>query len=109
MTSRLSKPPTALLKTHRRQSLDSRQRCGQRLKIDGTSKWYDGVVEGAERFMVEWHQQEEAKRCARHAKEVTLGTNDRRGAGRIDNDSSSTAIEESKDEMANRVARFQVD
>ena len=31
------------------------------------------------------------------------------GGGRIDNGSSSTAIEESKDEMTNRVARFQVD
>ena len=49
-------------------------------------KWHDGVVEGAERFMVEWHQQVEAKRCARHAKEVARGTRDRRGAGRIDND-----------------------
>ena len=27
----------------------------------------------------------------------------------IDNDSSSTAIDESKEEMANRVKRFQVD
>ena len=64
--------------------------------------------------MAEWRhqqqqQQEEAKRCARHTKEVARGTRDRRGAGRIDNDSSSsTAIEESKVEMANRVARFQV-
>ena len=60
--------------------------------------------------MAEWHQQEEAKRCAHHTKEVARGTRDRRGAGRIDNDSSSTtAMEESKVEMANRVARFQVD
>ena len=50
---------------------------------------------------------EEAR--ARHTKEVARRTRDRRGAGRIDNDSSSTAIGESKDEMANRVARFQVD
>ena len=57
--------------------------------------------------MVEWHRQEEAKRCARHAKEVARGTRDRRGRGRIGND-SSTAISESKDEMANRVARFQM-
>ena len=57
--------------------------------------------------MVEWHQQEEAKRCARHAKEVARGTRDMRGRGRIDND-SSTAIGESKYEMANRVARVQV-
>ena len=59
--------------------------------------------------MAEWHRQEESKRRARHTKEVARGTRDRRGAGRIDNDSSSTAIEESKDEMATRVARFQVD
>ena len=59
--------------------------------------------------MAEWHQQEEAKRCARHTKEVARGTRDRRGAGRIDNDGSSTAMEESKEEMANRVVRFQVD
>jgi len=73
-------------------------------------KWHDGVVEGAERFMAEWHRQEESKRRARHTKEVARGTRDRRGAGRIDNDSSSTtAMEESKVEMANRVARFQVD
>ena len=43
-------------------------------------------------------------------KEVARGTRDRRGAGRIDNDSgSTTAMEESKVEMENRVARFQVD
>ena len=61
--------------------------------------------------MAEWHRQEESKRRARHTKEVARGTRDRRGAGRIDNDSSSstTAMEESKVEMANRVARFQVD
>ena len=60
--------------------------------------------------MAEWHQQEESKMCARRPKEVARGTRDRRGAGRIDNDSSSTtAMEESKVEMANRVARFQVD
>ena len=58
--------------------------------------------------MVEWHQQEEAKRRARHTKEVARDTRDRRGGRRIDID-SSTAIGESKDEMANRVARFQVD
>ena len=46
-------------------------------------KWHDGVVEGAERFVVEWHQQQEDKRCARHAKEEARGTRDRRGAGRI--------------------------
>ena len=72
-------------------------------------KWHDGVVEGAERFMAEWHRQEESKRRARHTKEVARGTRDRRGAGRTDIDSSSTAMEESKVEMANRVARFQVD
>ena len=60
--------------------------------------------------MAEWHRQEESKRSASHTKEVARGTRDRRGAGRIDNDSSSTtATEESKVEMANRVARFQVD
>ena len=58
--------------------------------------------------MAEWHQQEEAKRRARHTKEVARGTRDGRRAGRIDNDSSSAAIEESKDEIANRVSRFQV-
>ena len=42
-------------------------------------KWHDGVVEGAERLMVEWHQQEEAKRCARHEKEVAQATRDRKG------------------------------
>ena len=71
-------------------------------------KWHDGVVEGAEPFMAEWHQQEEAKRWSHHAKEVARGTRDRREGGGVDKD-SSTAIGESKDEMANRVARFQVD
>ena len=57
--------------------------------------------------MAEWHRQEESKRRARHTEEVARGT---RYSGPTDNDSSSsTAIEESKDEMANRVARFQVD
>ena len=37
------------------------------------------------------------------------GPRDSRGAGRADNDGSSTAMEESKVGMANRVARFQVD
>ena len=59
--------------------------------------------------MAEWHQQEESGKRAPHTKEVARGTRDRSLAGRIDNGSSSTAIEESKDEMTNRVARFQVD
>ena len=60
--------------------------------------------------MVEWHRQEESKRRVRHTKEMARGTRDRRGAGRIDNDSSSSiTIGESKDEMAKWVARFQVD
>ena len=57
--------------------------------------------------MAEWHRQEESQRRARHTKAVARGTRDRRGAGRIDNDSSissTTAMEESKVEMANRVA-----
>ena len=72
-------------------------------------KGHDRVVEGAERFMAEWHRQEESKRRARHTKEVARGTRDRRGAGRTDIDSSSTAIDESKGDMANRVAIVQED
>ena len=59
--------------------------------------------------MAEWHQQDEAKRRARHTKEVARRKRDRRGEGRIDNDSSSTATDESKDDMSTRVARCQVD
>lgn len=42
--------------------------------------WYNGVVEGAEMSMMEWHQQEEAHRCACYAKEAEQPTlNSERG------------------------------
>lgn len=41
-----------------------------------------GVVEGAERFTVDWHQQEEANNCARQGKKATKATRNSRGAGR---------------------------
>lgn len=56
--------------------------------------------------------QEEVKSCARHATEVAQATRNgqgrggkgRGGEGRVDN--GSTAIGESKGEIANRAARF---
>ena len=42
---------------------------------------YNGVIEGAERFMVEWHQQEEANRYAHYEKEAAQSTRNRNVGG----------------------------
>ncbi len=69
--------------------------------------WYKGVLDGAERFMAAWHTEAEARTCARHEKEAAKST--RSGKGGRRGDSSNTAAGESKQEMADRVARFQHD
>lgn len=52
-------------------------------------KSHDGVVGGAERFEVEWHQWEHAKRFARCAKAVALATRNTKRGQRVDNDSTA--------------------
>ena len=75
--------------------------------------WYRGVMEGAEQFMEKWHREEAARRSARHVRRVEKARSNRMGNGGEDcNNSNShiiTAADESRTEMADRVARFQCD
>lgn len=69
------------------------------------SLWYKEAVEGGEEFTTKWHQEEDTKTSARHAKEAAYVTKMTKREGRADD--SNKAVGKSKDDMANRVARFQ--
>ena len=76
--------------------------------------WYRGVMEGAEQFMEKWHREEAARSSARHVRRVEKARSNRTGNGEggCNNSSSNiiiTAADESRTEMADRVARFQFD
>ena len=68
---------------------------------------YRGVLEAAERFMTKWHKIEATVSRNRHAS-TTMGDpqGKRKGGG---NSHRETAVDESRKEMAGRVARYQAD
>ena len=71
-----------------------------------TGKWYRGVREAAERFMVKWQKDGADLSRKRHASAVggAQGNGKRRG-----NSGKKTAVGERRKETADRVARYQVD
>jgi hypothetical protein len=69
-------------------------------------KWYRGVLEAAERFMVKWHENEATLSRIRHASVSGGARGNRKGGG---NSRRETAVDESRKEMADRVARYQAD
>ena len=75
-----------------------------------SGKWHRGVVDAANRFMTRWHQHEAEKSWRRHAVENAKSggkgkPRGRRGGGRC----ADTAVEESRNEMVDRVARYRFD
>ena len=87
-------------------------------------KWYRGILEAAERFMVRWHEAEAELSRQRRASAVggVQGNGGRRGNKRSSRkpdqgnaerggkrSSRETAVDESRKEMADRVARYRAD
>lgn len=69
-------------------------------------KWQRGVLKAAERFMVEWHK-DAADLCRmRHAFVVGGAQGNVKGRG---NSREETAVDESRKETVDRVARYQAD
>ena len=69
-------------------------------------KWYWGVLEAAERFMVKWHKDEADLRRKRHASAVGGTQGNGKGGG---NSRKRTAVDERRKETADRVGRYQAD
>ena len=69
-------------------------------------KWYRGVVEAAECFMVRWHREEESESSwLRHAAEDLKSDDKGKGGGSC----TDTAVGECRNEMMDRVARYRFD
>ena len=69
-------------------------------------KWYRGVLEAAERFIAKWHEIEATLSRNRYASATGGAQGNRKGGGNIRRE---TAVEESREEMADRVPRYQAD
>ena len=69
-------------------------------------KWYRGVVEAAECFMTRWHRDEAESSLLRHAAEDTKSDDKGRGGGGSRTD---IAVDECRNEMVDRVARYRFD
>ena len=69
-------------------------------------KCYRGVLEAAERFMAKWNEIEATLSRNRHASATGVPQGNRKGGG---NSRWETAVDESRKEMAYRVARYQAD
>ena len=73
-------------------------------------KWYRGVVEEAECFMTRWHRDDAESSWLRHAIEDAKSDDKKRerGKGRGGR-TDDTAVDESRNEMVDRVARYRFD
>lgn len=69
-------------------------------------KWYRGVLKAAEQFMVRWHKVEAELSRQRHASVAGGAQGNGKGGG---NSRKETAVEESRRETADRIARYQAD
>ena len=69
-------------------------------------KWYRGVLDAAERFMVRWHKDEADMSRKRHASAVGSAQGNGKGGGYS---RKETAVDESRKETVDRVARYQAD
>ena len=69
-------------------------------------KWYRGVLEAAERFMVKWHKDEADASRKRHASAAGGAEGYRNGGG---NSRMETAVDENRKETADRVATYHAD
>ena len=75
-----------------------------------SGKWYRGIVDAADGFAKRWHKGEAEKSWLRHATEDAKsgdkGKPGRRGGGGSRTD---TAVGECRNEVVDRVARYQFD
>ena len=69
-------------------------------------KWYRGVVEAAECFMTRWHRDEAESSSLCHATEDAESDDKGRGARKARGSRTDTAVDECRNEMVDRVARY---
>ena len=69
-------------------------------------RWYRGVLEEVELFMVRWHRDEADASRKRHASSVGGAQGNGKGWG---NSRKETAVDERRKETADRVARYHAD
>ena len=73
-------------------------------------KWYRGVVEAAESFVSRWHRDEAESSWLRHTTEDGPRSDDKgRGRRKGRGCCIDTAVDECRNEMVDRVARYRFD
>ena len=71
-------------------------------------KWYRGVVEAAECLMTRWHRDEAENSWLHHTTEDAK-SDDKEGGGGGRDCRIDTAVDECRNEMVDRVARYRFD
>ena len=74
-----------------------------------SGKWYRGVVDATDRFMTRWHEGEAEKSWLRHATEDAKSGDKEKPGGRGGGSRTDTAVDESRNEIVDRVARYRFD
>ena len=69
-------------------------------------KWYRGVVEEAECLMTRWHRHEAESSWLCHTTEDAKSDDKGRGGGKGTGSRIDTAVDECRNEMVDRVARY---
>ena len=72
-------------------------------------KWYRGVVEAADCFMTKWRREEAESSWLRHATEDAKGDDNGKGRGEGRGSRTDTAVDECRNGMVDRVARYRFD
>ena len=70
-----------------------------------SGKWYLGFVDAANRFVARWHRGEAEKSWLRHAAEDAKSDDKENGGG----ETGDAAVDASRNELVNRVARYRFD
>ena len=72
--------------------------------------WHRGIVDAADRFMTRWHRGQAEKSWQRLTAEDTKSSNKgNRGGGGAGSSHTDTVVDECRNEVADRVARYQFD
>ena len=72
--------------------------------------WHRGIVDAADRFMTRWHRGQAEKSWQRLTAEDTTSSNKgNRGGGGGGSSQTDTVVDECRNEVADRVARYQFD
>ena len=72
-------------------------------------KWYRGVVEAAECFMAWWHGDEVESSWLRYATEDTKSDDKEKGGRGGGGSRTDTPVDETRNEMVDRMARYRFD